>query len=340
MQRRAPHSVATWRRSRRRGAESASLFRVGDAAAATRTATSWLPRAGAQQEQSSPPARTWSRSSARRSRWTCGSPMKPATSFRSASYFGQRPVILQMGYNHCWLMCDVVTGALVRSLQDLRLEPRQRLRRGLRQHRPARDLAARGQEARRVHPQLRPLEDRSRLAFPHRTQNRQIQALASRRGLPLFSTIPRASSLPTRADSSIATPAGRPVQIFLRRRVRPDPPAPVAAGSVRRHGRQPGAGAAAAVLPLEPADGQARGPHRARPQRRCASPRWRCSAGSSWFPCAARPGSGNWPKEAPLAPMNPSPFSARLEVPARIGEHHRAGVDAIFWGLTGHQRRS
>ena len=38
-------------------------------------------------------------------------------------YFGQRPVILQMGYNHCWLMCDVVTGALVRSLQDLRLNP-------------------------------------------------------------------------------------------------------------------------------------------------------------------------------------------------------------------------
>ncbi len=38
-------------------------------------------------------------------------------------YFGQRPIILQMGYNHCWLMCDVVTGALVRSLQDLRLDP-------------------------------------------------------------------------------------------------------------------------------------------------------------------------------------------------------------------------
>ncbi len=38
-------------------------------------------------------------------------------------YFGQRPIILQMGYNHCWLMCDVVTGALVRSLQDLRLNP-------------------------------------------------------------------------------------------------------------------------------------------------------------------------------------------------------------------------
>jgi len=39
------------------------------------------------------------------------------------SYFGQRPVILQLGYNHCWLMCDVITGALVRSLQDLRLTP-------------------------------------------------------------------------------------------------------------------------------------------------------------------------------------------------------------------------
>ena len=38
-------------------------------------------------------------------------------------YFGERPVILQMGYNHCWLMCDVVTGALVRSLQDIRLNP-------------------------------------------------------------------------------------------------------------------------------------------------------------------------------------------------------------------------
>ena len=38
-------------------------------------------------------------------------------------YFGTRPVVLQMGYNHCWLMCDVVTGALVRSLQDLRLDP-------------------------------------------------------------------------------------------------------------------------------------------------------------------------------------------------------------------------
>ena len=38
-------------------------------------------------------------------------------------FFGERPVILQMGYNHCWLMCDVVTGALVRSLQDLRLDP-------------------------------------------------------------------------------------------------------------------------------------------------------------------------------------------------------------------------
>ncbi len=38
-------------------------------------------------------------------------------------FFGERPVVLQMGYNHCWLMCDVVTGALVRSLQDLRLDP-------------------------------------------------------------------------------------------------------------------------------------------------------------------------------------------------------------------------
>ena len=38
-------------------------------------------------------------------------------------YFGDKPVILQLGYNHCWLMCDVVTGALVRSLQDLRLNP-------------------------------------------------------------------------------------------------------------------------------------------------------------------------------------------------------------------------
>ena len=43
--------------------------------------------------------------------------------FPLRQYFGQRPVILQMGYNHCWLMCDVVTGALVRSLQDLRLDP-------------------------------------------------------------------------------------------------------------------------------------------------------------------------------------------------------------------------
>jgi protein SCO1/2 len=42
---------------------------------------------------------------------------------RLATYFQQRPVILQLGYNHCWLMCDVVTGALVRSLQDLRLTP-------------------------------------------------------------------------------------------------------------------------------------------------------------------------------------------------------------------------
>ncbi len=40
-----------------------------------------------------------------------------------SSYFNKRPVILQLGYNHCWLMCDVVTGALVRSLQDLRLTP-------------------------------------------------------------------------------------------------------------------------------------------------------------------------------------------------------------------------
>ena len=39
------------------------------------------------------------------------------------SFFGRRPVILQLGYNHCWLMCDVVTGALVRSLQDIRLNP-------------------------------------------------------------------------------------------------------------------------------------------------------------------------------------------------------------------------
>jgi protein SCO1/2 len=38
-----------------------------------------------------------------------------------STYFHDRPVILQLGYNHCWLMCDVVTGALVRSLQDLRL---------------------------------------------------------------------------------------------------------------------------------------------------------------------------------------------------------------------------
>jgi protein SCO1/2 len=37
-------------------------------------------------------------------------------------YFGERPVVLQLGYNHCWLMCDVVTGALVRTLQDLRLD--------------------------------------------------------------------------------------------------------------------------------------------------------------------------------------------------------------------------
>ena len=38
-------------------------------------------------------------------------------------FFGTRPVVLQLGYNHCWLMCDVVTGALVRSLQNLRLDP-------------------------------------------------------------------------------------------------------------------------------------------------------------------------------------------------------------------------
>jgi protein SCO1/2 len=38
-------------------------------------------------------------------------------------YFGQRPVILQLGYNHCWLMCDVVTNALVRSMEDLRITP-------------------------------------------------------------------------------------------------------------------------------------------------------------------------------------------------------------------------
>jgi protein SCO1/2 len=39
------------------------------------------------------------------------------------NYFGRRPVILQLGYNHCWLMCDVITGALVRSMQDMRLSP-------------------------------------------------------------------------------------------------------------------------------------------------------------------------------------------------------------------------
>ncbi|HEX4083463.1 MAG TPA: SCO family protein [Chthoniobacteraceae bacterium] len=39
------------------------------------------------------------------------------------SYFGKVPVILQLGYNHCWLMCDVITGALVRSMQDLKLTP-------------------------------------------------------------------------------------------------------------------------------------------------------------------------------------------------------------------------
>ncbi len=38
-------------------------------------------------------------------------------------YFGRRPVILQLGYNHCWLLCDVITGALVRSMQDMRLSP-------------------------------------------------------------------------------------------------------------------------------------------------------------------------------------------------------------------------
>jgi protein SCO1/2 len=37
--------------------------------------------------------------------------------------FGRHPVILQLGYNRCWLLCDVVTGALVRSLQDLKLNP-------------------------------------------------------------------------------------------------------------------------------------------------------------------------------------------------------------------------
>ena len=42
-----------------------------------------------------------------------------------ASLFHKRPVILQMGYLKCWLMCDVVTGGLIRSLQDLRLTPGQ-----------------------------------------------------------------------------------------------------------------------------------------------------------------------------------------------------------------------
>ena len=37
--------------------------------------------------------------------------------------FGSRPIILQLGYNRCWLLCDVVTGALVRSLQDLKPNP-------------------------------------------------------------------------------------------------------------------------------------------------------------------------------------------------------------------------
>jgi len=40
-----------------------------------------------------------------------------------ATLFGRRPIILQLGYNRCWLLCDVVTGALVRSLQDLKLNP-------------------------------------------------------------------------------------------------------------------------------------------------------------------------------------------------------------------------
>jgi protein SCO1/2 len=38
-------------------------------------------------------------------------------------YFGSKPVILQLGYNHCWLMCDVITNALVRSMEDLRITP-------------------------------------------------------------------------------------------------------------------------------------------------------------------------------------------------------------------------
>lgn len=40
-----------------------------------------------------------------------------------STYFGKRPVILQMGYYKCWLLCDVVTGGLVRSLQEMRLTP-------------------------------------------------------------------------------------------------------------------------------------------------------------------------------------------------------------------------
>jgi protein SCO1/2 len=40
-----------------------------------------------------------------------------------SQYFGRQPVILQLGYNHCWLMCDVVTNALVRSMEDLRITP-------------------------------------------------------------------------------------------------------------------------------------------------------------------------------------------------------------------------
>ena len=40
-----------------------------------------------------------------------------------ATLFGRRPVILQLGYNRCQLLCDVVTGALVRSLEDLKLNP-------------------------------------------------------------------------------------------------------------------------------------------------------------------------------------------------------------------------
>lgn len=40
-----------------------------------------------------------------------------------STFFHGRPVILQMGYYRCWLMCDVVTGGLIRSLQDLQLNP-------------------------------------------------------------------------------------------------------------------------------------------------------------------------------------------------------------------------